>query len=368
VTSPDRPLSYRDAGVLDNTELGLRALLAWVHRTAAFREGSPWGRQVLDVGFFASVVDIGHGLGLALCTDGVGTKVLVAEMLGRYDTIGIDCVAMNVNDAICVGAEPVAFLDYIAIERATPAVLEAIARGLHEGARQARVAIVGGEISQTPDIIRGVRPGGGVDLVGMCAGIVPLDRVVVGRDVVPGDVVVGVHSTGVHSNGFTLARRVLFEQAGLKPDERVSELGASVGETLLTPTAIYVAPVVEALRAGLPVRALVHVTSDGFLNLARIAAAVGFRLDALPPPPPIFGLIQRAGHVATAEMYRVFNMGIGFCCIVPDDAAAAALGGVFARHGFEAAPIGRVVDDARRRVWLPAPGLVGEGDAFTLAP
>src|SRR5262249_3713924 len=164
-------------------------------------------------------------------------------MLGRYDTIGIDCVAMNVNDAICVGAEPISFLDYIAIERATPQLLDEIGRGLYEGARQAGVSIVGGEISQIPGIIKGERPGTGIDPVGRCAGVVPLDRVIVGKAVVPGDVVIGVRSSGLHSNGFTLARRALFQQAGRKVEEYVPELGCKLGEELLKPTHIYVAPV-----------------------------------------------------------------------------------------------------------------------------
>src|SRR5215831_13910692 len=139
----DRALSYFNTGVLDNSQLGLSALLGWVNKTAAFRREGQEGRRLVDVGFFASVVDIGHDLGLALCTDGVGSKVLIAEMLQRYDTIGIDCVAMNVNDVICVGAEPISFLDYIAIERATPNVLEKIAEGLYRGAELAGVTIVG---------------------------------------------------------------------------------------------------------------------------------------------------------------------------------------------------------------------------------
>src|SRR4029077_10532837 len=219
----DQPLSYRATGVLDNAQLGLGALLKWVNATSQFR-ATGTGRRVVDVGFFASVVAITDTLGLALCTDGVGTKVLVAQMLERYDTIGIDCVAMNVNDAICVGAEPMSFLDYIAIESATPAVLEAIGKGLYEGARQAGVDIVGGEISQMGAIIKGERPGQGIDLVGMCAGIVPLDRIIVGRDVKPGDAIVGFASSGIHSNGFTLARKALFEAGGLKVDEPVAEL------------------------------------------------------------------------------------------------------------------------------------------------
>lgn len=361
-----RSLSYQDTGVVDNTQLGLPALLGWVNRTAAFRGEGQAGRRVLEAGFFASVVDIGHNLGLALCTDGVGSKVLVAEMLERYDTIGIDCVAMNVNDAICVGAEPISFLDYIAVERADPRVLEAIARGLYRGAELARVAIVGGEISQTPDIIKGHAPGRGLDLVGMCAGIVPLDRVIVGREVSPGDVVVGVLSSGVHSNGYTLARKALFEQGGLRPDQHVGELGCTVGEELLRPTHIYVRPVVDLLYTQrVPIRALAHITGDGLLNLTRIAAAVGFRIDDPPPPPPIFDLIQKHGGVALREMYRVFNMGVGFCLVVEDRAAVLdAVAQTFRTHGFETRVIGQVVADARKRVVLPRQGLAGEGDEF----
>src|SRR6266446_1464302 len=256
----DRPLSYQATGILDNAQLGLSALLKWVDATSQFRARGT-GRRVVDVGFFASVIEITDTLGLALCTDGVGSKVLVAEMLGRYDTIGIDCVAMNVNDAICVGAEPIAFLDYIAIEHATPSILEQIAEGLYRGAELAGVAIVGGEISQIPDIIRGHAPGQGLDLVGMCAGIVPLDRIVLGRAVTPGDVVVGVRSNGIHSNGLTLARRALFDEGKLKADQRVPDLGCTVGEELLRPTHIYVRPVVDLLyRQQVAVRALIHVT------------------------------------------------------------------------------------------------------------
>src|SRR5205823_11276608 len=163
----NRPLNYESSGVLDNTQLGLNLLLKRLGPTAAFRSTGP-GRRVVDIGFFASVVEITDTLGLALCTDGVGSKVLIAEMLHRYDTIGIDCVAMNVNDAICVGAEPISFLDYIAVERATPAVLEKIGEGLYRGAELAGVTIVGGEISQVPAIIKGHAPGQGLDLGWMC--------------------------------------------------------------------------------------------------------------------------------------------------------------------------------------------------------
>jgi phosphoribosylformylglycinamidine cyclo-ligase len=360
-----RPLSYEATGILDNSRLGLGALVSRVSQSVAFRSKGP-GRRVVDIGFFASVVEITDTLGLALCTDGVGSKVLVAEMLHRYDTIGIDCVAMNVNDAICVGAEPISFLDYIAVERATPEILEQIGRGLYAGAELAGVSIVGGEISQMPEVIKGREPGGGIDLVGMCAAIVPLDRIIIGADVAPGDVV--VRSSGVHSNGLTLARRALFEAGGLAPDRYRPELSATVGDELLRPTDIYVRPVMDLLnRQRLPIRALAHITGDGLLNLTRIKAAVGFRLDDLPEPHPIFRLIQDCGSVSTAEMYRVFNMGVGFCVIVPDDRAVVrAVQQTFAP--FETREIGRVVEDPRRRVWLPEQRLVGEGDEFRETP
>jgi phosphoribosylformylglycinamidine cyclo-ligase len=358
-----RSLTYEAAGVLDNTRLGLNSLLNWVNATAAFRSTGP-GRRVVDVGFFASVIEITDTLGLALCTDGVGSKVRVAEMLQRYDTIGIDCVAMNVNDAICVGAEPISFLDYIAVERAAPEVLEQIARGLYAGAEQAGVGIVGGEISQIPDIIKGHRAGTGLDLVGMCVGVVPLDRIILGERVAPGDAIVGVRSNGIHSNGLTLARRALLEVGALRADQHVPELGGTVGEELLRPTSIYVRPVVELLRR-VPVRALVNITGDGLLNLTRVKARVGFHLDRLPEPPPIFRLIQRLGRVSDPEMYRVFNMGIGFCVIVPDEASVVdAVAQAFAAHRFETQRIGTVVDADRREVVLAQHGLVGEGDAF----
>ncbi len=364
--NPNQPQGarYQEAGVLTNTELGLEGLLRWVRKTEEHRVGRT-GRSALDVGYFANVVDIGHGLGLAMSTDGVGSKILVAEMLGRYDTIGIDCVAMNVNDVICVGAEPVSMLDYIGIENATPAVLEAIARGLYEGARQARVNIVGGEISQIPEIIQGVRKGDGLDLIGMCVGLVPIDKVNVGQDVAPGDVVIGIESSGIHSNGLSLARRVFFDIAGFSPDRHVDELGRSVGEELLEPTHIYVREVMDLLQQGLPIHALVNITSDGLFNLTRIKPAVGFMIDRLPKPQPVFETTQRLGRIPDAEMYRVFNMGIGFCVVVPDDPVTlSAVEETMRRHDVRSFPIGRVVDDRERHVWVPEKRLVGKGDTF----
>ena len=356
--------TYRDVGVLSNEELGLKALLKWVSPTQSNRQGKT-GQRVLDIGYFANVVHLGNGLGLALTCDGVGTKILVAELLDKYDTIGIDCVAMNVNDLICVGAEPVSMLDYIAIEKATPEVLEAIGRGLHEGARQAGVNIVGGEIAQLKEIIRGAREGSGIDLVGMCVGTVPLDKINTGQTVVPGDVIIGFESSGIHSNGLTLARSELLKAGDIRLDTYVPELGCSLGEELLKPTRIYVPIVQDLLAQKLPIKALTNITSDGFLNLARIEASVGFDIRELPEPQPIFQLIQERGPVSDAEMFRVFNMGIGFCVIVPDDTAVAkAVVETGDRHGCRSFEIGTTVRDAERKVVIPAKNLIGRDDRF----
>ncbi|MDP2626155.1 MAG: AIR synthase-related protein, partial [Candidatus Rokubacteria bacterium] len=242
-----------------------------------------------------------------------------------------------------------------------------IGKGLLEGARQAGVNIVGGEISQIPDIIKGHAPGRGVDLVGMCAGIVPLSRIILGREVAPGDIIIGVRSSGIHSNGLTLARRALLGEGKLKADQYVADLGRTVGEELLQPTHIYVRPVVDLVnRQLLPIRGLANVTSDGFLNLARMDSRVGFQIDTLPEPQPIFDLIQETGAIPAREMYRVFNMGIGFCLIVLDDESLiTAVKQTFAASSFETHIIGKVIADERKRVFLPKQGLVGEGEEFT---
>ena len=324
---PERPRTdYGSAGVdADAVEAGLAGLVRHVRTTWPAGDHG-LGAIRVGLGYFASVLDFG-GVGIAVCTDGIGTKALIAQMAGRYDTVGIDCVAMNVNDLICVGARPVTLVDYIAVERAEPAILEALGAGLAEGARRAGISIAGGEIAAMRDVIKGAVPGAGFDLAGTAVGRVALDAVNTGADVRPGDSIVGIHSNGIHSNGLTLARRVFFETAGLGVGDDVDELGETVGEALLRPTHIYVREALELLASEVPVHALAHITGDGFLNFTRVEARVGMRLDALPVPPPVFGVLQRLGGIEDAEMYRVFNMGIGFCVIVPpaDEARAIAI-------------------------------------------
>jgi phosphoribosylformylglycinamidine cyclo-ligase len=337
---------YKEAGVdTDQADQGLKRLVRQVIKTWPPR-GSP-GEVQLDIGYFANVIEFA-GTGLAICTDGIGSKAIIAQMVGKYDTVGIDCVAMNVNDLICVGARPLSMVDYIAVESVQPDLLEALSVGLAEGARAARVSISGGEISQIKDIITGWRPGYGFDLVGMAVGDVALDRINTGKDVRPGDVVIGIESSGVHSNGLTLARRVFFAEQGFGAEHRFADLELPLGMELLRPTHIYVQEVLDVLGAVAGVKAMAHITGDGLLNLARVAAPVGFAID-LPEPPPIFALIEQHAKMARWEMLAVYNMGIGFCLVVAPEVVDETLG-ILARHGRAPRVIGRAFADPERTI------------------
>jgi phosphoribosylformylglycinamidine cyclo-ligase len=353
---------YAQAGVdIAEADEGVRALVE-VLRT--IDPGRP-SASVLGSGHYANVLRVAPNLGIAVCADGVGSKVIVAEQTGRYDTVGIDCIAMNVNDVICVGAEPLAVLDYLAVEQADPEVLRGIAQGLKKGAEEAGVEIPGGELAQLPELIRGHPSPHGFDLTGACFGTVALDAIVTGEAIAPGDALVGIPSSGLHSNGFTLARRVLLEQGGLGLDEKPGELGgASVADVLLEPTVLYVRAVLELLRSDpqVPVHGLAHITGGGVLNLLRLGSGVGYEIDAPLPVPPVFELIAQLGDVPAAEMQRVFNMGCGFVAIVPADAADAAIALLGARHP-GTARVGRVTDRAGR-VALPALGLAGDASGL----
>ncbi len=359
----ENSLTYQAAGVDTEQEGHVLSLLGrWVEQTFSLRPGH--GAVKLPLGYFANVIDLGNGIGLALSTDGVGTKILIAQMLHKYDTIGIDCVAMNVNDVLCVGAEPLSVLDYIAVEALHPDLLEPIARGLHRGAELANVTIPGGELAQVRDMVHGVRPGYGFDMVATCVGQVPLDKILTGQDIQDGDVIAGLRSSGIHSNGLTLARRIFFDHLGWAPDRHVEALGRTIGEELLEPTRIYVKEVLAMLRAGLRVKALAHITGGGFLNLNRAAADAGYVLDQLPEPHPIFQLIQHHGKVSDGEMFAAYNMGIGFCIVVaPEDFGAVQQ--IAQDHGVECRRIGFTVKDPRKKVSIPAHGLTGEAGKFS---
>ena len=350
-------LRYSDAGV--DTEKAARetgALARVLADTLKLRAGRP-GASLIEHGYYASALRINDQLALGICTDGVGSKILVGEQLGRLDTIGIDCIAMNVNDLICIGAEPIAMVDYVGVEKLDDGMLEQVAKGLAEGARQADISIPGGETAQLPGLINGL------DLVGTAVGLCPMERLNWGQHAAPGDVVIGLKSSGVHSNGLSLARRALFEEGGLTVESEVAELGRTAGEELLEPTRIYVRAVLALFEAGIKTKAICHITGEGLLNLNRVGADVGFVIDTLPEPPPVFGLIQRLGKVDAAEMFTVFNMGIGLCIVVAEEQVERVCEVV---RGHDAQPdrIGRVVEGPGKLVQLPQFGLVGSGTGF----
>jgi len=318
--------AYAAAGVdTDQADAGVAALVGALAQVSV--DGG--SRAVPLPGHYASVIRVAPNLGIAIGTDGVGSKLVVAEQTGRLQTIGIDCVAMNVNDLICVGAEPVALVDYLAVEEPDPERLRQIGIGLRDGAQQANCEIPGGELAVIPELLRAHPSPEGFDLCATAIGTVALDAIVDGSLVMPGDALIGMPSSGIHSNGYTLARRVLTDL-----DERPAELGgASVADALLEPTVIYVRAVIELLRSSIPVHGLAHITGGGLTNLLRIGRGrVGYTIDDPLPVPAVLGLIGARGAVDTAEMWEVFNMGCGFVAIVPDEHAGAAAALLAAHH------------------------------------
>src|SRR4051794_25885676 len=265
-------------------------------------------RSVLASGHYAAVLEIAPNLGIAVGTDGVGSKLILAEQTGRYDTVGIDCVAMNVNDVVCVGAEPIALLDYLAVERADPDVMEQIGIGLKRGAELAGVEIPGGEVAILPELIRGHPSPNGFDLTATCFGTVALDQMITGEKIAPGDALVGLPSSGLHSNSYTLARRAV---EGLA-------IEGELADQLLEPTVIYVRAVLELLRSDVPVHGLAHIPGGGLMTLLRLNEAVGFAVEDPLPVPPIIELVKERGGVSDAEAWEVFNMGCGFVVVTPE--------------------------------------------------
>ncbi len=325
----DEPLTYAGSGV--DIKAKDEAAKAMVGLLSYARTGM--GRPLGGAGHFAGMVEFGEHA-LVLATDGVGTKLEIANALRKWDTVGIDCVAMNVNDAVCVGAEPIAFVDYLAIDKPDPHLVAELAKGLNEGARQSNMTVVGGETAVLPSLVKGF------DLAGTVLGVVRKDRIVSGERIAPGDIMVGVASSGVHSNGYTLVRRAM-ERAGVKLSDKLPS-GGTVGEALLTPTRIYVKAVLELLEA-LPhgaVHGISHVTGSGLLNVPRLKKDVRYVLDAPLPVPAILREVQRWGGVAEDEMWRTFNMGMGLCVLVAPEHAERAVA-LLAKH-FPAQRVGRV--------------------------
>ena len=332
-------MSYARAGV-DRTRITAahKTLARKLSATFKARKGR-FGEPVFPIGHYAGLIDIGNGRVLSLHIDNVGTKIIIAQLMKKYDTVGIDCVAMCANDLICTGSEPIAFLDYLAVSWPNPSAIGKIADGIVEGAKQAGMAVVGGETAVVPDLLS-TGPGGGMDLVGMAAGICSRNEMVLGDRIENGDALIGVESSGIHSNGLTLARRVLLKRHSLR--EKIPQVGRSIGEELLEPTRIYVKPVLEALRRT-EIHGLAHITGGSFSKIDRIVsqAKLGAEIEHLPSPPEIFQLIQREGHVSDSEMYKTFNMGIGLVVICPETQVNHVIR-IFKRYGQGATRMGWV--------------------------
>ncbi len=332
--------TYASSGVDINEEnKAVSKIVDILKATAKFREGK-LGEVKSEIGHYANFVDIGANQYLVLSTDSAGTKVLVAQEANKFDTIAIDMIAMNVNDVICVGAEPIAMVDYLAVEATDEKIAGEIALGLAEGAKQAGIAIIGGETATLKGVITGI-DGKGFDIAGTCLGVVVKDKVVLGDKIAPGDKIIGLASTGIHSNGYTLARKVMLENHKI---DDVLPWGKKVSEELLAPTMIYVKPVLKVLEKHFSdVTGLSNITGSGFLNLKRLNKDVGFKFDSILQVPKIFGEIQGLANIDDAEMFRTFNMGMGFAIIARNaDEILATL----KEKGIEAKVVGEVTNNA----------------------
>ncbi len=340
--------TYKDAGV--NLDLYAQAMAKLPPLIASTRSD-----RVIDLpGGFAGLFRLaGEGKSyrdpvLVSGSDGVGTKIKLAGMTGVANTLGIDLVGMCVNDCLCLGAEPLFFLDYIALGKDDPELIAQLVEGVAHGCRQAGAALLGGETAIMPDVYAA----GEFDMAGFCVGVVERDEIVDGKATQPGDVLIGLDSTGFHSNGYSLIRKVVFELAGLAADTPVTELNQTVGEILLTPTQIYV----EALRAIWDstvsrhnVHAIAHITGGGLAeNLERVLPE-GIRADidaASWERPGCFRWLQRLGNIEPKEMWRVFNMGIGLVLAVTPDSVEAVLAAI-ATTGVNARVIGQISSGER---------------------
>ena len=326
-------ITYKDTGVdirkIKQSQTSIGKLIASTHNL------QKKVKIMSGFGHYAGIVEIPGGTLLATHTDGVGTKVMIAQAMKKYDTVGIDCVAMNVNDIICTGAVPISFVDYIAANRNDQAIFKQIVTGLVKGAKDAQVPIVGGETAILPDLLPGKNFS--FDLAGMVVGILNKRDMILGDKIKTGNIIIGVNSSGLHSNGYSLARKALLSKYSIK--EKIKGLGV-LGDALLTPTEIYVKPVLQAIKE-CNINGLAHITGGAFTKLLRLKKT-GFMIDNLPDPSQIFQMIQNQG-VKKEEMYKTFNMGIGFCLIAPKT-EEEKIAKIFKKHGFQTRQIGKIIE------------------------
>ncbi|MGI6643121.1 MAG: phosphoribosylformylglycinamidine cyclo-ligase [Bacillota bacterium] len=331
---------YREAGVdIDAASSSVERIKKLI--------GSTHGPGVLStIGGFSGLYHAGalefKDLVLASGADGVGTKVKISQAMGKHDTVGIDLVAMNCDDVVTSGARPLFFLDYIAVSKLEPEVITDLVKGIVEGCNQAGCVLLGGETAQMPDVYRP----GEYDLAGFCVGGVERSEIIDGSRISAGDVLIGFRSSGLHSNGYTLARRILLDEAKLRLDQVIPEFGRTLGEELLEPTRIYAKSLIS-LKDQVDVKGIAHITGGGILgNVPRILPrGLAMSLTYEWGIPPVFRLIQDLGNVSSQEMYRVFNMGVGMVVVVSPIEADRAIA-VLAELGIDAFAIGEITKHA----------------------
>jgi phosphoribosylformylglycinamidine cyclo-ligase len=325
-------LTYKKAGVdiskIKQSQKAIGKLIASTHKL------QKKAKMTHGFGHYAGIVEIPGGKLLATHTDGVGTKVVIANMMKKYNTIGIDCVAMNVNDIICIGATPISFVDYIAANKNDVPIFKKIVEGLVTGAKKSAMPIVGGETAIMPDVIEG--KGFAFDLAGMVVGLLEKKEMVLGNKIKAGDIIIGVNSSGIHSNGYSLARKALLTKYSVK--DKVKGVGV-IGDALLKPSEIYSKPVLE-INQKCKVNGFAHITGGAFTKLLRLKN-IGYDIDSLPKIPPIMGLVEEQG-VKPEEMYKTFNMGVGFCVVAPKD-QATRIKSIFKKHKIASQEIGQII-------------------------
>ena len=305
-----KKMTYASSGV--DIHLEERAIKALASEITYKRTGL--GAPLTDIGHYAGLIEFGE-YALALATDGVGSKVLIANEMKRWNTVGIDCMAMNVNDLLAIGAEPLSFVDYLAIAKPDEEQMAQIGEGLQRGAKLSRLTIVGGETATLPEIINGF------DLAGTCLGALKKDQVITGEHIKKGDVLVGVPSSGIHSNGYTLVRKIIERSTFNYHDPFPLNPKTTIGDELLIPTRIYI-EILDVIKE-CEVHGLAHITGSGLLKLRRITD-LGFDIHSPLKPQPIFRFLQELGEVDELEMYKTFNMGMGFIIVLPEQDAPRA--------------------------------------------
>ncbi len=342
----EKKLTYEEAGVsIDKATSAHKIIGELIKKTYKFRKGK-FGEVVGEYGHYAGLIRLDGETCLALHVDGVGTKVLVSQLMNKYDTIGIDLVAMHANDLICMGAEPVALEDYLAVEEADPELIGDLMKGIVAGAEIAEMAVIGGETATMPDVIKGEVKGKGYDLSAMSVGVVKLSDVITGEKIEPTDIIIGLESDGVHSNGLTLARKALLELGKFAVDDNIPGSKFKVGEELLRPTRIYSREILEIIN-NVEVHGLAHITGGAFSKLARLSfGKIGFDMDNLPKPPTIFQAIQSITKISDYEMYRTFNMGIAFC-IVTAESNYDDIEKICKKHNTRTYRVGSVIPEKR---------------------